>query len=61
MIPMMIQQGYRAIAVTFDLWGLANLVHGSLAQGREFAKQAGAANGTANGKAPTLNGKETSS
>lgn len=41
MIPMMIQQGYRAIAVVFDVWGLANMVHGSLKQGRALAQQAG--------------------
>lgn len=52
MIPMMIQQGYRAIAVAFDVWGFANLVHGSLEKARGFAQQAGEANGTAaNGKA----------
>ncbi|KAH6714236.1 Pyruvate/Phosphoenolpyruvate kinase-like domain-containing protein [Leptodontidium sp. 2 PMI_412] len=54
MVPMMIQQGYRAIAVAFDMWGLSNLVHGSIAKGREYAQAAGATNGVAvpNGKAP---------
>ena len=54
MVPMMIQQGYRAIAVAFDMWGLSNLVHGSIAKGREYAQAAGATNGKAipNGKAP---------
>jgi 4-hydroxy-2-oxoheptanedioate aldolase len=53
MIPGMIEQGYRAIAVAFDVWGFANLVHGGLQAGRAFAQQAGETNGTAevNGKA----------
>jgi 4-hydroxy-2-oxoheptanedioate aldolase len=38
---MLIQQGFRAIAVQFDVWGLTRLVHSSLQQGRAYAKQAG--------------------
>jgi 4-hydroxy-2-oxoheptanedioate aldolase len=44
MIPGMIQQGYRAIAVAFDVWGFANLVNTSLAQGRAFAQKSDEAN-----------------
>ncbi|KAH8760630.1 Pyruvate/Phosphoenolpyruvate kinase-like domain-containing protein [Hyaloscypha sp. PMI_1271] len=53
MIPGMIQQGFRAIAVAFDVWGFANLVDGGIKKGREFAQQVGEANGVAevNGKA----------
>ncbi|KAI0121756.1 Pyruvate/Phosphoenolpyruvate kinase-like domain-containing protein [Xylariales sp. AK1849] len=40
MVPMMIQQGYRAIAVAFDAWGLANLIHGSLVKAKECVQQA---------------------
>jgi 4-hydroxy-2-oxoheptanedioate aldolase len=40
-VPMLIQQGFRAIAVQFDVWGLTRLVHTSLKQGREYATQAG--------------------
>ncbi|KAI1839848.1 hypothetical protein JX265_009926 [Neoarthrinium moseri] len=40
MIPMMIQQGYRAIAVTFDVWGFANMVHSNLQKAKEIAQQA---------------------
>ncbi|KAK2623714.1 hypothetical protein QTJ16_006895 [Diplocarpon rosae] len=39
MVPMMIQQGYKAIAVAFDMWGLANVVNGNLQKGRDFARQ----------------------
>nr|1IZC_A Chain A, macrophomate synthase intermolecular Diels-Alderase [Macrophoma commelinae] len=39
MVPSLIEQGYRAIAVQFDVWGLSRLVHGSLAQARASAKQ----------------------
>lgn len=38
MVPMMIKQGFRLIAVTFDVWGLANLVAGNMKQGREHAE-----------------------
>jgi 4-hydroxy-2-oxoheptanedioate aldolase len=58
MIPGMIQQGFRAIAVAFDVWGFANLVDGGIKKGKEFAQQAGEANGVAevNGT-PEANGK----
>lgn len=50
MVPMLIQQGFRAIAVQFDVWGLSKLVHGSLAQARTAAKQVAAeANGESSG------------
>ena len=50
MVPMLIQQGFRAIAVQFDVWGLSKLIHGSLTQARAAAKQVAAdANGTSNG------------
>ena len=50
MVPMLIQQGFRAIAVQFDVWGLSKLIHGSLAQARAAAKQVAAeANGESNG------------
>ncbi len=39
MVPMLLQQGFRAIAVQFDVWGLTRLIHGSLTQARGFAKQ----------------------
>jgi 4-hydroxy-2-oxoheptanedioate aldolase len=71
MIPMLISQGFGAIAVSMDVWGLANLVHINLKQGRECAQQASEAkkaevNGkvTTNGTAKvsvTANGKATSS
>jgi 4-hydroxy-2-oxoheptanedioate aldolase len=54
---MMIQQGFRVIAVAFDLWGFANLVHGSLKQAKEYAQQAGESNRMANGK--VTNGEAT--
>jgi 4-hydroxy-2-oxoheptanedioate aldolase len=42
MVPMLIQQGFRAIAVQFDVWGLSRLVHSSLTQAREAAKKVAA-------------------
>jgi 4-hydroxy-2-oxoheptanedioate aldolase len=53
MIPMLISQGFGAIAVSMDVWGLANLVHGNLKQGRECAQQASEA------KKAEINGKVT--
>lgn len=53
MVPMLIQQGFRAIAVQFDVWGLSKLIHGSLTQARAAAKQvASEANGESNGSKP---------
>lgn len=37
MIPSMIEQGYRAIAVAFDLWGFSNMVKEKLDQATEYA------------------------
>lgn len=53
-VPMLIQQGFRAIAVQFDVWGLSKLIHGSLTQARDAAKQfapggKSESNGTSNG------------
>lgn len=42
MVPMLIQQGFRAIAVQFDVWGLSKLIHGSLTQARAAAKEVAA-------------------
>lgn len=40
-IPSMIEQGYRAIAVAFDLWGFSNMVKDKLNQAAEYASQHG--------------------
>lgn len=58
MVPMMIQQGYRAIAVTFDYWGLTGMVHGLLQKAKGMAKEAGSAPAT-NGETTTLPVKES--
>jgi 4-hydroxy-2-oxoheptanedioate aldolase len=36
---MMIKQGFGMIVATFDVWGLAQLVHGQIKKGRDAAKQ----------------------
>lgn len=36
MIPMMIKGGYRAVAVAFDVWGLAGLVNDGLKKAKTF-------------------------
>lgn len=38
MIPMLMQSGYRAIAVQFDVWGFTRMVEGALVSGRDMAK-----------------------
>ena len=49
-IPADAQQGFRAIAVQFDVWGLSKLIHGSLTQARAAAKKVAAeSNGESNG------------
>jgi hypothetical protein len=37
MTPMLIQQGFLAIVVCFDVWDIANMTAGLLKQGRELA------------------------
>jgi 4-hydroxy-2-oxoheptanedioate aldolase len=37
-IPMLIQGGYRAIAVQFDVWGITRLFDSSLKTAKEHAK-----------------------
>lgn len=34
MIPVMLQQGYKALAVTFDVWGVANMVNDGMNEAR---------------------------
>jgi 4-hydroxy-2-oxoheptanedioate aldolase len=38
MVPMMIQNGYRALAVTFDVWGIANMVKDGMTKARALAQ-----------------------
>jgi hypothetical protein len=38
---MLIQQGYRIIALMFDNWAIARLLHGDLSKARELAAQSG--------------------
>ncbi|KAH7040954.1 Pyruvate/Phosphoenolpyruvate kinase-like domain-containing protein, partial [Microdochium trichocladiopsis] len=38
-IPMLLEQGYRLIAVAFDVWALAGLIAGKLKEGREDAAE----------------------
>ncbi|KAK4233881.1 Macrophomate synthase [Achaetomium macrosporum] len=52
MIPMMIQQGYGAIAVVFDYWALANMVHSGLKEAKGILDNAAASESkTENGDA----------
>jgi hypothetical protein len=56
----MIEQGFRAIVIFFDVWNIAGLVYGNIAEGRQYAEKVasqsltnganGEANGNANGK-----------
>lgn len=41
MIPGMIEQGYRGIVVSMDVWGLTGMVHGQVEQGRKEAQELG--------------------
>ncbi|KAK3296513.1 Pyruvate/Phosphoenolpyruvate kinase-like domain-containing protein [Chaetomium fimeti] len=64
MIPILLQQGYKALAVAFDVWGVANMVKDGMNEARAViekdvdAQAAKAAEGTVevangNGKAPS--------
>lgn len=41
MMPGMIEQGYRALVVSMDTWGLATMIHGVVEQGRKSAHEIG--------------------
>lgn len=56
MIPIMLQQGYKGLAVTFDVWGVANMVKDGMEEARAVivknvdetaAAKANGSNGTA--------------
>lgn len=48
MIPLMLKQGYTALAVAFDVWGVANMVKDGMDQARAVIEEnANAENGTA--------------
>lgn len=51
MVPMLLQSGYRAIAVAFDVWGITKLMHGALQEGRQLAIALGDAKANGNGEA----------
>jgi hypothetical protein len=37
MIPQLMESGFGAICVVFDVWGISSLVHGNLTKGRQYA------------------------
>jgi 4-hydroxy-2-oxoheptanedioate aldolase len=51
MIPIMLQQGYKALAVTFDVWGVANMVKNGMDEARAVVEKI-----AADGAAPAENG-----
>jgi len=53
LIPMMIEQGYRAIVTTLDVWGFTHMLHGGLEQAKKFAREAGEGKELVNSKAPS--------
>lgn len=56
MVPMMIKSGYRALAVTFDVWGIANMVKDGMTKARALAQSVNEPEGEE--KEVTLNAKE---
>ena len=61
MIPMMIQQGYVAIADVFDVWGMAGLVNEGVKKARTFVENQGEPEGKEGEKTEIVNGKPPSS
>jgi 4-hydroxy-2-oxoheptanedioate aldolase len=59
MIPMMLQQGYKCLAVTFDVWGMANMVKNGMDEARAVIEKDVAA-ATKNGTAKEANGSKAS-
>ncbi len=59
LVPVLMQQGYSAIAVCFDVWGLANMLSDGLKEGRALVlKGSETAAAGANGKNGVDNGEE---
>lgn len=56
MVPMMIKSGYRALAVTFDVWGIANMVKDGMTKARALAQSVNEPEGEV--KEVTLNAKK---
>jgi 4-hydroxy-2-oxoheptanedioate aldolase len=59
MIPIMLQQGYKALAVTFDVWGVANMVTDGMNEARAITEKIAADAAAAqaeNGTAKEANG-----
>jgi 4-hydroxy-2-oxoheptanedioate aldolase len=62
MVPMMVEQGFRCIAVVFDVWGIAQLVKGSITTAKGFVQETALPTTTkseANGAAIEANGAAT--
>jgi len=60
MIPMLLEQGYRIIAVAFDVWGLAGMVADKIKEGRADASEASTkAKTVSNGHSNGTERKET--
>lgn len=60
MIPMMIQQGYVAIAVVFDVWGMAGLVNEGVKKARAIVENQEKPKGEEGEKTEVVNGKPPS-
>jgi 4-hydroxy-2-oxoheptanedioate aldolase len=58
MIPMMLQQGYKALATTFDVWGVANMVKDGMTEARAVIEKAVAETAQENGAAEANGAKE---
>lgn len=61
MIPMLIQQGYVAIAVVFDVWGMAGLVNDGVKKARAFVEGGEDSENKDGEKSEVVNGKPPSS
>lgn len=60
MIPMMVQQGYVAIAVVFDVWGMARLVSEGVKGARALVESQEEPEGKESDEAEVVNGKPPS-
>jgi 4-hydroxy-2-oxoheptanedioate aldolase len=56
MIPILLEQGYKALAVTFDVWGVANMVKDGMTEARAVIEKQVDAAKEQNGAAKEGNG-----
>lgn len=57
MIPMLVEQGYAAIGVIFDVWGFAGVINDKLKEGRAYVGKGTEPESRDDGETEVVSGK----